>query len=401
MPAPPPDVSLSRNESSDLSLAVYRFPRDLAMLKENWIKVTDSFSEKRFFHLFSWYLCYLESLENDPATVFFCVARRGTRPVAVFPLKSVKRRIGGLDLRCLEIPTHDHLNLSDFVFERIPDNAMLLRTLIKKIRRLSGETWDVIRIPNALEDSVAAYALQQGPRLMSFSAFSKRSNQVNCRMPYEKMAENFKSGFRRNLRRLHRRAQELGRLQFTSYQTVPDIQRHFHELLEVEASGWKGEKGTQTAIACEQATLRFYQKIVEQFGAAGQCWLNLLTLNDKCIAAQLCLVADGMLHILKIGFDESHAAIAPGNLLLDELFQQCTADDRVHGVSFVTGREWNFLWGAKPIPVYDHYLFNPASIRGWAAYLACRGKRFLQPLLRWNRSDKTPPRADKAAITNS
>lgn len=392
-------ASLAGGMTEGLSLAVYRFPDDLAALREAWARVTESLPHKRFFHLFPWYLGYLDSLESDPTAVFFCVAHRGATPVAIFPLKCVRRRMCGLHFNYLEIPVNDHLNLSDFIFDKTPDNAVLLRALIRQVRRLSGRAWDVICIPSALEDSAANYALRQAPMRMSLSEPVRKSNHVDCRMAYEELAGNFKNNFRRNLRRLHRRAQETGTLQFKSYESREEILSHFHKLLEVEASGWKGETGT--AISCDQVTTRFYRKVAEEFSITGQCRLNILTLNEKCIAAQLCLLVDGMLYILKIGFDEAHAAIAPGNLIMEELFRQCAADDRIHGVSFITGREWNFLWGATSAQVYEHHLFNPASLMGWIGYLACRGKRFLRPLIqRIRRSRKTVPAADKTAITN-
>lgn len=382
------DASLAGDMADGLSLAVYRFPDDLAALREAWTRVTESLPRKRFFHLFPWYLGYLDALESEPAAVFFCVARRGPTPLAIFPFKRVRRGICGLYFNCLEIPVNDHLNLSDFIFDKTPDNAVLLRALIRQARRLSGRAWDVICIRSALEDSAAHYALRQAPVAMSLSEPVRKSNHVDCRMAYEELARNFKRHFRRNLRRLRRRAQETGVLQFKSYESREDIQRHFHELLKVEASGWKGDAGT--AISCHETTMRFYRKIAEEFAATGQCRLNLLRLNDQCIAAQLCLVVDGMFYILKIGFDETHAAIAPGNLIMDELFRHCAGDERIEGVSFVTGREWNFLWGAASMQVYDHYLFNPASLLGRVGYWACRGKRFLLPLVQRIRRFREP-----------
>jgi hypothetical protein len=100
--------------------------------------------------------------------------------------------------------------------------------------------------------------------------------------------------------------------------------------------------------------------------------LNLLTLNDKCIAGQLCLVVDGTVYILKIGFDEAYGAIAPGNLIMEQLFQHCAEDKQISAISFVTGKDWNFLWGAKSLQVYDHRIFNRASLRGWIGYMLYR-----------------------------
>lgn len=376
------DALLCADESGDLSLVLYRGREDFSRLRDLWRQLADSLSSKRFFHLYPWYRGYIESLEKDPSSVFFCVISRGSIPVGVFPLKRTERKVCGFRFRCLEIPTHDHMNLSDFIFDKTADNATLLRALFKNVQRLSGESWDLIKVPHALEDSATAYALERAPTFLSVSSRAKKSNYVNSDMTYERMVENFKGSFRRNLRRLHRRATESGKLEFHSYRSTEDIQRHFHELLEVEGSGWKGERGTQTAISCDQSSTHFYEKIAEGFSTSGQCTLNLLTLNGKCIAGQLCLIVDSTLYILKIGFDETHTAIAPGNLIMSELFRQCAEDSQIKAISFITDRDWNLLWGAESMPVYDHYLFNHGTMMGWLGYLACRSKNLVQPLLR-------------------
>lgn len=72
---------------------------------------------------------------------------------------------------------------------------------------------------------------------------------MNCATSYDEVAAGFDGRFRRNVRRLSRRAREMGKIQFHSYRPVEDINRHFQELLDVEAAGWKGESGTNTAIA--------------------------------------------------------------------------------------------------------------------------------------------------------
>jgi CelD/BcsL family acetyltransferase involved in cellulose biosynthesis len=375
------DNLLCENKSGGISLALYRGREDFARLQEPWHRVVDSLSQKRFFHVYSWYHSYIDSLDKNPNAVFFLVISRGFTPIAVFPLKRSIRNVYGLRLRCLEVPSHPHMSLSDFIFEKTADNAILISLMAKNVRHLTGEAWDMIHVPNTLEDSATAYALERAPVLLSVTTLTSKSNHVNCNLPYEQVAKNFKGHFRRNLRRLHRRTQEWGKLQYHSYASTEDIRRHFTEFLKVEASGWKGEHGTRTAISCDASTLAFYRRVIDEFAASDQCLLNLLTLNERCIAGQLCLRVDGTLYILKIGFDESYAEIAPGNLIMEALIRQCADDDRVQTVSFVTDRDWNYFWGATSTPVYTHAIFNPATLPGWLGYLIYRTKKMVKYFL--------------------
>lgn len=374
------EALLCEHESDGVSLTLYR-RENFSGLQEPWRRIAAALSQKRFFHLYSWYRSYCDTLEENPDAVFFLIAARGPNPVAVFPLKRSVKNVCGLPLRCLEIPSHPHLSLSDFIFEKTADNAALVRLLVKKIRRLTGAGWDLIHLPNTLEDSAAGYALERAPAPLTVTTLIGKSNHVGCNLPYEQAEKNFKGHFRRNLRRWQRRAQESGKLQYQSYAAPEDIRRHFAEFLKVEASGWKGEQGTRSAISCDPKRVAFYEKLIDEFSPAGQFILNLLTLNEKCIAGQLCLLVDDTLYILKIGFDESFGEIAPGNLVMGGLIRQCADDDRIQTVSFVTDREWNYFWGATSTLVYTHAIFNHTTLLGWLGYLGCQTKKMIKRLL--------------------
>lgn len=367
-------------DADGATVAVYRGREGLAALRELWPRIVDALTTKRFFHLHLWYQSYLESLETDPSSLSFYVLFRGERPVALFPLKSDTRNICRFGLRSLELPVHNHLDLSDFVSDRTEQNAGLLRLLVQHLQQSSGVSWDVMYLSNVLEDSAAAFSLDEAPPPMALSYYQRKSNYVDCALPYEDFLKNVDGHFRRNLGRLTRRAQQMGELQFRSFRSLEDIRSHFHHFVTVEAAGWKGDSGTQSAIACNPAVKSFYEKLIDGFAEAGQCWLNLLTLDGKAIAGQLCLLVDGTLYILKIGYDEAYAKVAPGNLIMDQTLRLAVEDQGVRAVSFITDRQWNYFWGAKSYRVYDHFIFNRASLRGWYGYLCMRLKDLARPL---------------------
>jgi CelD/BcsL family acetyltransferase involved in cellulose biosynthesis len=363
-----------------VTLAIYRGKDGLGDLPALWSQLVEAMPAKRFFHLHAWYQSYLESLETDPSSLSFYVLFRGERPVALFPLKSATQNVCPFGLRSLELPVHDHLNLSDFVFDRTEENAGLLRLLIQHLQRCSETPWDVIYLSNVLEDSAAAYALEKAPPPMALSNYKRNSNYVDCALAYEDFLKNVDGHFRRNLGRLTRRVQQMGELQFHSYRSLEEIRSNFHHFVTVEAAGWKGDSGTQSAIACNPPIKSFYEKLIDRYAAAGQCWLNLLLLNDKAIAGQLCLLVDGTLYILKIGYDEAYSKVAPGNLVMDQTLRLAVEDQGVRAVSFITDRQWNYFWGAKSYRVYDHFIFNRSSLRGWYGYLCLRLKGLVRAL---------------------
>ena len=344
--------------NTDLTLAVYRGKDGLGALSVFWPQLVETLSVKRFFHLYAWYQSYLESLDPDPSSLFFYVLFRGERPVALFPLKGATQNICRFRLRSLELPVHDHLNLSDFIFDKAEENAGLLRLLVQHLQQSSETPWDVVYLSRTLEDSSVAFALEKASPPMLRSYYQCKSNYVNCSMPYEEFLQGVDGHFRRNLGRLTRRAQQMGDLQFQSYRSPEEIQSNFCHFVAVEAAGWKGDSGTQSAIACNPRIRSFYEKLIDGYAGTGQCWLNLLRLNDKAIAGQLCLLVDGTLYVLKIGYDEAHSKIAPGNLIMDQTLRLAVEEQGVRAVSFITDRPWNYFWGAKSHQAYDHFIFN-------------------------------------------
>ncbi|MCI5207920.1 MAG: GNAT family N-acetyltransferase [Candidatus Electrothrix sp. ATG2] len=110
----------------------------------------------------------------------------------------------------------------------------------------------------------------------------------------------------------------------------------------------------------------FYASLVEEFSATHQCQINLLKIDDDCVAAQFCLINQGTLHILKIGYDEAFDDVAPGSLLLFDLLNRCSDDPNVQFISFVTGPPWTKRWHADSHTVYEALFFNK-SLKGYLA----------------------------------
>jgi CelD/BcsL family acetyltransferase involved in cellulose biosynthesis len=132
----------------------------------------------------------------------------------------------------------------------------------------------------------------------------------------------------------------------------------------------------------------FYRSLIREYSIPNACVINILLLDGKCIAGQFCLLTDGVLYILKIGYNESYAQIAPGYLLLDQVLRNYVDGRLVHNVNFVTDPPWTHLWRAKSLAVNECTIYNNTA-RGWLAYLWTRGKQKIRTLVPM-RSSETP-----------
>lgn len=351
---------------------IYRGPGGLADLRLEWERHAAGLPDRRFFHLYVWHQAYVEALATDPESVYFVVARDGDTLRAIFPLELRSRRINGIPLVLWTLPFHPHFPQSDFIFEKRGDNSVLIVALVDFLKRGPYATWDMLRLPSLIEDTATHFLLTKTPIARRVSECIGASHFIRCGGANDPLAR-LGGSFRRNLRRLRRRAESLGRIDYRSCRAPEDLEAAFRQFLDVEASGWKGEHGQSTAIRCHPPTERFYRSLLRESGGSQQCVINLLSLNGECIAAQFGLLVEGVLSLLKIGFRASQADMAPGFLLLEDLFLDCAAGGSIHTVNFVTSPAWTHSWRPELMLVWKHSLFN-TTWRGTLAYVWARMK---------------------------
>ena len=119
---------------------------------------------------------------------------------------------------------------------------------------------------------------------------------------------------RREYRRLTTRLSELGKLEFSSLATGTDNFPWAVELLALEASGWKGKRGT--AMAVSPPVESAYIEACKFLGAAGKLRFWKLAFNRKPIAIMHAIVEGNQAWLGKIAYDECYAKYSPGVLLI-------------------------------------------------------------------------------------
>jgi CelD/BcsL family acetyltransferase involved in cellulose biosynthesis len=272
--------------------------------------------------------------------------------------------------------------LRDFICDATEANADLLLSLVSYLRRESGITWDLLSMSHVPEDSAIPLAMRRKNRPIGNSRWAGRSSNIPCGDSPDVVAPNMSGSFRRNLRRLARRAEQGGVLELKTYRTSEELRQAFPAFLEVEASGWKGSvAGSGSAIACKSDLVEFYRNMMEHFSAAGACVINLLALNGSCIAGQFCIQSNETLNVIKIGYHEAYSEIAPGNLLMHRVLEDSCRSGTIKAVSFVTDPVWSRLWRPASFELFDHYLFN-RTWRGVLAWVMAKGRGLIGYLLR-------------------
>jgi CelD/BcsL family acetyltransferase involved in cellulose biosynthesis len=131
----------------------------------------------------------------------------------------------------------------------------------------------------------------------------------------------------KELRRLRHRLAEHGAVQFDVARTPDDVASALETFLALEASGWKGARGT--ALAQNDGDARFIRRATSALAASGQCEIVTLRAGEAPVAAGIVLRHQDRAFFFKIGVDERFAKISPGVQLTLELTRHLCADPAI------------------------------------------------------------------------
>jgi CelD/BcsL family acetyltransferase involved in cellulose biosynthesis len=359
-----------------LVFQAYQGFEGLARLTPGWTELAESLPAAGFVHFPEWYRAYLSSLESDPRRVWFIGAFRRQKLVGVFPLQFQAYQVRGLRPNLFGTIDNDEMQLSDFVFAQTPENASLLSDLTRWLRAQRTIRWDELRLRKVPEDSAIAHSARAQLPKGTVALQHDGSCYFQTAGSYEQATAAMSGTFKRNLRRLARRAEGSAPLRHQSCRRPDELAAAFETFIDIEASGWKGDSGKSSAIRCRPPMLAFYRTLVREFGARNACVINLLWHGEQAVAGQFCLQIGRTLSILKIGFSHAHGDFAPGNLLLERTIRRACDDRELDVVSLVNRPPWARNFKPLTTGVWSYCTPNWHA-RGVLVHLALLAKRTL------------------------
>ena len=133
---------------------------------------------------------------------------------------------------------------------------------------------------------------------------------------------------RKNLGRATRNIHQAGKVTFDTVScSDPDFEQVLDDFLKLEASGWKGDKGT--ALLSNANTLEFARQAFGSCGQSPTVHFDRLLLDGRMIACNANLVSQETVFCIKAAYDEEHARLSPG-VLLDNYLLARTLDDKIY-----------------------------------------------------------------------
>ena len=131
----------------------------------------------------------------------------------------------------------------------------------------------------------------------------------------------------KELRRLRHRLAENGIVHFDVARTPGDVAAAIETFLVLEASGWKGARGT--ALAQNDGDISFIRRATAALAGSGQCEIVTLRAGNTPVAAGIVLRQQDRAFFFKIGVDERFAKFSPGVQLTLELTRHLCADPAI------------------------------------------------------------------------
>jgi CelD/BcsL family acetyltransferase involved in cellulose biosynthesis len=361
-------------EIHGFTFEAHQGPEGLETLWPSWTTLVESMPSPRFVHYPEWYRAYLMSLESEASRLWFIAAYRNRVLIGIFPMQFQHYRLKGLRPRVFGTIENDEMQSSDFVYQRTTETEKLLSAFTQWLRGQRAIRWDELRLKKVREDSAIAHSARAELPKATVVMLQDGCCYFQTQGSVEQATAAMSGSFRRNLRRLTKRAEQTAKLRVESYRNSEELEKAFEIFLDIEASGWKGDAGLSSAIRCRPAMLAFYRSVLREFSARNLCVINVLWHGEMPVAGQFCLQIGSTLNILKIGFSEAHSKIAPGNLLLERIIVQACADTRIDFVSLVNDPPWARTFKPLRIGVWS-YCAPSWTVRGALVHLGLLAKR--------------------------
>ena len=227
-----------------------------------------------------------------------------------------------------------------------------------------------------------ATAASSGYRVLARAL--ERSPYVDLAGGWEAYEATLGRKLKSELRRRRRRLADQGEVVFEFCEGGEQLGALLDEGFRVEASGWKGERGS--SIASQASTSAFYRELAGWAATRGWLRIALLRVGGRAIAFDFAL-EDARVHaLLKTGFDPGFGRWAPGMLLRYEMLSRAFASG-VERYDFLGADEpWKLEWAraTRERSLVQAFAPSVAGRAGWTAFARGRplAKRVVQAVRR-------------------
>ena len=377
------------------NIVEHRGRAGLVELEADWRRLYAAMPRRTGCHIYEAYLAHVDQFMGTPDELRCLALSDGQRVRAICPLVPRVDRILGPPLPAWQSPTLCHMGLADIICPEDDARQALAPALVAHLRR-HHDGRRLLLLGPLPDDSVVWDGLRRLGKGRYRSNAPVGEHFLDCSKPFDELMSRLPTKFRGELRRRRRKLDALPDVRFVTAAGGADLAAEFETFLEVEASGWKGESGSRTAVRLRRGTLPFYRALLAVRGDEDYCEVNALYAEGRCIASQLCLRTGSEYACLKIGYDERYSALSPGLLLRQYMVERCCQDPGIRRMNWLSEAPWHLVWDPGTITMRYAYV-APGRWSG-PPLMALLHLRLgpVRHFVRWARGEPEAPRAGRA-----
>ena len=231
-------------------------------------------------------------------------------------------------------------------------------------------------------DSTAAEALAQAFRHRGWVRVveTDATPAIDLDAAWADPASRYGSKRRSDLRRMRKRADEMGPVRFEILvpRTAEELDRALDMAWAVEAAGWKGAGGS--ALARDRRQGAFYRAYAHRAMRHGILRVAFMHIGESVAAMQLVVECDRRWWLLKIGYDERFSRCSPGSLLLMHTIAHAARQGLVAYEFLGNPDGWSMGWAqtTRRCVVLKAYPMTVASVSALGRDLAASVRRRLK-----------------------
>jgi hypothetical protein len=357
-------IGLSKIGSMGIRVGRFHGRAELLRLAHDWRALCNKLPSRRHIHYFEWYLALAETAERHQSpTVDAIAVYIDDALVAVFPYQDTLFTRGSLSLRLKRLISDEQqaLSVRDFMIAPGLAERNFFEGFVSFLAQ-NDPSWDALSLYGILDDSYAASALRNSPRLQPYIVTTVggawgRVKFISCGendRPFERLSKGFKQNLRTSRNKLEGR-----HVSFEVAYTESELLRLYPDFLNVESSGWKGE--AETSVLKKPISENFFGRLIAHFGASGCCEIHIMRVDGKAIATLFGIVVDNVWYILRIGYDEAYHRISPGHLILENLLKNRPGRNLFRFLTPYNAPPWFHAWKPdKELKILDAWVFPPS-----------------------------------------
>lgn len=255
-----------------------------------------------------------------------------------------------------------------FLVDKTSDGE-ILREMVEYLEDLAPR-WFSISLTRIPEHSDSISGLSELDRVRTHIDFDGFGSYIQVPDDADDFVASLSSNFRKNLRKQNRRLDKLTGVEYDFIESENADNACLEDFLALEASGWKGEKGT--AIASSKRDTEFYRDLTSRLAESGLLEWHFLRAEGKTIAGHLAIRTGRVITLSKIAYDEGYSRCSPGNMLFLHMIEREIERESSDQIDCLTDMAWHSNWRMSRRRYYNITSFRGKLIPLLAGYIPAK-----------------------------